>query len=203
MNGFIYVMSNPSFKDGRVKIGISKQDPTSKRVEELYSTGVPEPFNVEYYAFVENYEAAEKIFHSSLDNKRPNKTREFFTCSVPEAIVVIRNYAKIKYEEVLYRSPEQIRQAEREKKRKENIERARIEKEQGRIRIQREKEDKERRERIKEEQLEKERKVESFKEKCYDFLASVVAIIVFIPACMLFVFLVSKGMQLLVETWFR
>ena len=78
MNSFIYVLSNKSFGDGRSKIGISAQDPTSQRVNELYSTGVPEPFKVEYYAFVEDYKRGEKIVHSRLDEKRPNKTREFF-----------------------------------------------------------------------------------------------------------------------------
>lgn len=129
MNGFIYVMSNPSYKNERLKIGISKHDPTSQRVIELYSTGVPEPFKVEYYAFVENYEAAEKIVHSTLDNKRPNKDREFFTCSVPEAIIAIRNHTKIKYEEIIYKSPEQIEKKQRAKQERERIEKAKLEKE--------------------------------------------------------------------------
>ena len=56
MNGFIYIMSNPVFKDGRIKIGKSKSDPSSWRLNELYTTGVPEPFKVEYSAFTENYD---------------------------------------------------------------------------------------------------------------------------------------------------
>ena len=40
-------------------IGISKSDPTGRK-DDLYSTGVPEPFKVEYYALVENYEKLEK-----------------------------------------------------------------------------------------------------------------------------------------------
>ena len=46
MNGFIYIMSNPTFGN-RIKIGKSKGDPSSFRKDDLYSTGVPEPFKVE------------------------------------------------------------------------------------------------------------------------------------------------------------
>ena len=112
MNGFIYIMSNPAFKDGRLKIGISKSDPSSQRQAELYSTGVPEPFKLEYFAFIENYENVERVVHSRLDDKRPRNDREFFKVSVPEAIIVIRQTAKIKYQEIFYQSPEEIRKAE-------------------------------------------------------------------------------------------
>ena len=37
-------MSNPSFSDGRIKIGKSNRDPDTYRKDELDSTGVPEPF---------------------------------------------------------------------------------------------------------------------------------------------------------------
>ena len=56
MAGFVYVMSNPAF-DGRVKIGKSIKDPTADRVSELNNTtAVPEPFKVEYYCYVENFD---------------------------------------------------------------------------------------------------------------------------------------------------
>jgi hypothetical protein len=41
--GFVYVMSNPAFPD-RIKIGKSKKDPTTDRVNELNQTGVPEAY---------------------------------------------------------------------------------------------------------------------------------------------------------------
>ncbi len=118
MNGFIYIMSNPAFKDGRLKIGISKSDPSSQRQAELYSTGVPEPFKLEYFAFIENYENVERVVHSRLDDKRPRNDREFFKVSVPEAIIVIRQTAKIKYQEIFYQSPEEIRKVEAEQENK-------------------------------------------------------------------------------------
>ena len=96
-------MSNPAFKDGRLKIGISKSDPSSQRQAELYSTGVPEPFKLEYFAFIENYENVERVVHSKLADKRPRIDREFFKVSVPEAIAVISQSAKIKYQEIFYK----------------------------------------------------------------------------------------------------
>ena len=127
-NGFIYIMSNPSFSDGKIKIGKSQKDP-SFRKEELNSTGVPEPFEIEYFALVENYDDVELIVHSRLDNCRPNKNREFFTCSIPEAILAIRQASQIKYEEVLYKSPEEIYERQKQKEEEEQAEKDRLEKE--------------------------------------------------------------------------
>ena len=103
-NGFIYIMSNPIFTDGRIKIGKSKSDPSSFRKDELYSTGVPEPFKIEYFAFVENYDSVELKVHKRLDANRPNKDREFFTATITEAINAIREISNIKYEEDLSNS---------------------------------------------------------------------------------------------------
>jgi len=99
MNGFIYVMSNPSYSDGLLKIGKSKSDPSSFRKEELYTTGVPQPFVIEYSALVEDYNAIETKVHESLSAYRPNKSREFFNCSIEQAILTIQQVSKIKFEE--------------------------------------------------------------------------------------------------------
>ena len=135
MKGFIYVMSNESFRDGILKIGISSKDPTSERANELYTTGVPKPFKVEYYAFVEDYKNVEEIVHSKLKKKRLNRDREFFNCSVPEAIDIIRDCSNIKYQEIFYKQPEEIEkkkqkeEEERERKKYERKERERKERE--------------------------------------------------------------------------
>ena len=92
-------MSNPIFTDGRIKIGKSKRNPNTFRKNELYSTGVPEPFRVEYFAFVEDYDSVELEIHKRLDNKRPNKDREFFTSTILEAVNTIREISKIINEE--------------------------------------------------------------------------------------------------------
>ena len=96
-------MSNPSFKDNTIKIGISSNDPTQRK-KELYSTGVPEPFKIEYYALVEDYENIEKVVHQELTNKRPNKNREFFNCSIEDAVLCIKYNARIISENSFYQS---------------------------------------------------------------------------------------------------
>lgn len=112
MSGFIYIMSNPAFPN-LLKIGKSKKDPTTDRVNELNQTGVPEPFKVEYYAFVEDEDYLERVVHEELAPQRPNKNREFFSVDCVEAIDAIRQLsavnAKIKYEEVFYVTPEDIK----------------------------------------------------------------------------------------------
>ncbi len=107
-------MSNPSFADGRIKIGKSDRDPTTRK-EELETTGVPEPFVVEYYAFVEDHHRLERELHRYFSSFRPNKNREFFTCSIPEVINVVRDKSVILHEKVNYKSPEEIEKIRLEK----------------------------------------------------------------------------------------
>ena len=113
MDGYIYILSNSAYKDNLLKIGITDTLPSNRRVNELYTTGVPSPFEVEYYALVKNYQRVEKIVHSRLSGLRLKKNREFFKCSVPEAITTIRTSADVITEEVLYKSPAVIRAFER------------------------------------------------------------------------------------------
>ena len=94
MAGFIYIMSNPSFPD-RIKIGKSKKDPTTDRVIELNQTGVPEPFKVEYYAFVEDEDHLEHRVHDYFKERRPNRKREFFLVDCAEAISAIRRLSEL------------------------------------------------------------------------------------------------------------
>ena len=107
MKGWIYIMSNASFSDGRIKIGMSSKDPVERK-SELESSGVPEPFVIEYKAMVDDYQKVEQTIHRSLDNYRPNKKREFFTCTIPEAIITIRSSSVIAFEENNYQAPEEI-----------------------------------------------------------------------------------------------
>ena len=80
--GWIYCMSNKAFPT-LLKIGQTKNLPTA-RAEQLYSTGVPYPFKIEFAKKIENYEKREKIIHSILEKitKRVNPKREFFEASV-------------------------------------------------------------------------------------------------------------------------
>lgn len=85
MKGWVYVLSNESL-DGLVKIGFSTKDPQSRAKELSGDTGVPTPFIVEYEMLVEDPHSCEQRAHDLLDDKRVNQRREFFHCSVNDAI---------------------------------------------------------------------------------------------------------------------
>jgi ribosome silencing factor RsfS/YbeB/iojap len=98
MGGFIYIMSNPAFGNGLIKIGKSDRDPEEYRALELETTGVPEPFKVEYSAFVENHHELERFLHKYYDYCRWNRRREFFQVTSEEVVEVIRSNCRILFE---------------------------------------------------------------------------------------------------------
>jgi len=85
MKGWVYVLSNESL-DGLVKIGFSTKDPESRAKELSGDTGVPTPFIVEYEMLVDDPHNCEQRAHDLLNDKRVNQRREFFRCSVSDAI---------------------------------------------------------------------------------------------------------------------
>ena len=86
-------MSNPSMV-GRVKIGRTSKDPKANRLRELSAdTAAAEPFHLEYYCYVEDYERLETLVHSELAHVRPNKNREFFVITPVEAMRIIQKVA--------------------------------------------------------------------------------------------------------------
>lgn len=84
--GFVYILTNPSFRDEIVKIGLTTGT-VEKRMKELHTTGVPTPF--EKYASIKTrkYEEVERFMHHCLsllcEGSRVNDNREFF-CIGPE-----------------------------------------------------------------------------------------------------------------------
>lgn len=84
--GYVYVLTNPSFRDDWVKIGKSKRLP-EVRGRELYNTAVPLPYEIYATLQTEKYNEAERMIHRSIDrisDLRINKGREFFNIA-PEA----------------------------------------------------------------------------------------------------------------------
>lgn len=86
--GFVYVLTNPSMP-GLVKIGRTGRL-AEDRAKDLFATGVPEPFVVEYRALTSRPADVEACAHATLHQKRVNKRREFFSVSVDEAIEAVR-----------------------------------------------------------------------------------------------------------------
>lgn len=81
--GYVYILTNPSFRDDWVKIGKSKRLP-DVRSKELSNTAVPLPFEVYATLKTSKYHQAERLIHRSIDrisDLRINKSREFFKIS--------------------------------------------------------------------------------------------------------------------------
>lgn len=90
MKGFLYIMSNDSFKESLLKIGKSSRHPESFRKRELETTGVPGKFWVEYVVFTENFDEYEKKVHRLFDKERYSKNREFFNVDLRDCYLKIR-----------------------------------------------------------------------------------------------------------------
>lgn len=82
--GFVYVMANPAMP-GIVKIGRTSRNPID-RAHELYVTGVPHPFSIEFVLYAENSMELEEVAHKRFRRQRVNSGREFF--QVPTADVI-------------------------------------------------------------------------------------------------------------------
>ncbi|MGM0823925.1 MAG: GIY-YIG nuclease family protein [Pseudomonadota bacterium] len=91
-SGYVYVLSNESMP-GLVKIGMTKRD-RKIRTKELYTTGVPTRFKIEFEVFCEDRLAFETAVHDELIECRVNEKREFFKTTVTNAITVIKRLYK-------------------------------------------------------------------------------------------------------------
>lgn len=76
---------------GLVKIGMTTQEDVDKRMKELYTTGVPVPFECQFACKVNNKDCAkiEKALHTAFDPQRVNKNREFFKINVEQARAIL------------------------------------------------------------------------------------------------------------------
>jgi hypothetical protein len=82
--GYVYCLSNPLY-DGIYKVGFTANEPDI-RMNQIYSTGVPLPFKLEFAKKVNNFQTKEKTLHKILTQygERINPRREFFKISLAE-----------------------------------------------------------------------------------------------------------------------
>ena len=86
--GIIYVLTNPAMT-GLVKIGKTSRASVDQRLNELYSTGVPVPFECVFAGKVEDESKVEKAFHLAFGPYRLNPKREFFQIEPEQAIALL------------------------------------------------------------------------------------------------------------------
>ena len=87
--GSVYVLTNPAIP-GLVKIGMTDQDDVNIRVGQLYTTGVPLPFTIEFAGLVEDPAKVEEAFHIAFGPHRINPKREFFRIEPEQAIAILK-----------------------------------------------------------------------------------------------------------------
>ncbi len=89
MEGIIYILTNP-IMPGIIKIGKTNQEDVKLRMAQLYSTGVPLPFECAYAAKVNNIDEVERALHTAFSPDRVNPKREFFEIEANQAITIIK-----------------------------------------------------------------------------------------------------------------
>lgn len=87
--GFVYVLSNPVMP-GILKIGKTDQEDVAKRIAQLFTTGVPVPFTIEFAAKVEDPAAVEDALHRAFAPNRINPSREFFRLDVDQPLAILK-----------------------------------------------------------------------------------------------------------------
>ena len=79
MPNIVYVLTNPAMP-GIVKIGMTDKNDVQDRMKDLYTTGVPLPFECAIARQLDDVEAArlEGALHRAFGPSRVNPSREFF-----------------------------------------------------------------------------------------------------------------------------
>lgn len=95
--GYVYILTNPSFREDWVKIGKSAR-PVDIRSKELDNTAVPLPFEI--YATIQTvkYNDVEKHVHKTIDrltDLRIRQNREFFNVPPQIALDIFNDIAKM------------------------------------------------------------------------------------------------------------
>ena len=85
----VYVLTN-SVMPNLVKIGRTDQQDANVRIGQLYTTGVPVPFKLEFAGQVPNSETVETALHIAFGPYRINPRREFFRIDPEQAIAILK-----------------------------------------------------------------------------------------------------------------
>ena len=89
MSGIVYMLKNEAMP-GIVKIGKTSRSDPNIRISELYTTGVPLPFECVIAMTVDDEQAVESALHTAFGPSRVNPRREFFEIEAEQAEAVLR-----------------------------------------------------------------------------------------------------------------
>lgn len=85
----VYLLTNPAMP-GLVKIGRTSQEDAQTRLDQLYTTGVPVPFELVFACQVEDAARVEQALHTAFGPQRVNQRREFFRIEPEQALAILR-----------------------------------------------------------------------------------------------------------------
>ncbi len=91
--GYVYILTNPSFKEDWVKIGKSARS-VDVRSKELDNTAVPLPFEIFATMRTVKYNEVEKLVHKTIDrltDLRIRQNREFFNVAPQVALDIFKD----------------------------------------------------------------------------------------------------------------
>lgn len=89
MAQIVYVLTNPAMP-GFVKIGKTMLADVNQRLSQLYTTGVPFPFELAFACKVPNADEVERALHRAFAPNRANQKREFFNIESDQAIAILK-----------------------------------------------------------------------------------------------------------------
>lgn len=87
--GIVYILTNVAMP-GYIKIGKTLRDDLEIRIKELYTSGVPLPFELHYARKVKNPDEIEKRMHNAFSVHRENPKREFFKMEPERAVSALK-----------------------------------------------------------------------------------------------------------------
>jgi len=88
----VYVLRNEAMPN-LIKIGKTQRKDLQARMSELYSTGVPFPFECLWAGEVRDCSRIETIIHNAFRDKRVNPKREFFNIEPDQVIPLLQELA--------------------------------------------------------------------------------------------------------------
>ena len=124
--GYVYILTNPSFREDWVKIGKSSR-PVDVRSKELDNTAVPLPFEIFATMKTVKYNEVEKLVHKTIDrltDLRIRQNREFFNVPPQMALDIFWDIAQTidDADVVEYKDNKPIIKEQEEKKEKSDAE---------------------------------------------------------------------------------
>lgn len=123
--GYVYILTNPSFREDWVKIGKSSR-PVDVRSKELDNTAVPLPFEIFATMKTNKFNEVEKLVHKTIDrltDLRIRQNREFFNVPPQMALDIFKDIAQTidDAEVVIYEDNKPKKSQEQEKDDTTNI----------------------------------------------------------------------------------